>query len=142
MSLREMIKEEYLVISEELEKVLNSIKGDLPIKLIREDKEYRIISGYGVFENFWYMLIARDSIIKDIEEGACSSKTISYFIDSIKEEMIDEDFFIEDIEFLAIENLDDYNSDDYYMSPDIKNYFIKYVYIKNQEVIIEISRDE
>lgn len=140
MSLREIMKEEYLVISEELEKILTEVKGDLPIKLVREDKEYRIISGYGVFENYWYILIARDSILKDIKESVCSADTIRYLIDDRKDEMIDEDFFIEDISFLAIENLDDYKIDDYYGASSIKNYSIKNVYIQNQEVVIEIDR--
>ena len=140
MSLREIMKEEYLVISEELEKILTEVKGDLPIKLVREDKEYRIISGYGVFENYWYILIARDSILKDIKESVCSTDTIRYLIDDRKDEMIDEDFFIEDISFLAIENLDDYKIDDYYGASSIKNYSIKNVYIQNQEVVIEIDR--
>lgn len=139
MSLREIIKEEYLVISEKLESVLDSIKGDLPIKLVREEKDYRIISGYGVFENYWYILIVRDSILEYIKEDACSSNRISYLIDYMKDEMLEEDYFIEDIEFLAIENLDDYQINDYYTSSSIKNYTIKDVYIKNQEVIIEIE---
>lgn len=139
MSLREIIKEEYLVISEELENVLNSIGEDLPIKLVKEDKEYKIISGYGVYENYWYLVIANTSILKDIEEEPFTSKNLEFRIDYIKDEMIEEDYTIEDVEFLAIENLDDYKIDDYYMSSDIKNYFIKDVYIKNKEVIIEIA---
>lgn len=139
MSLREIIKEEYLVISEELENVLNSIGEDFPIKLVKEDKEYKIISGYGVYENYWYLVIANTSILKDIEEEPFTSKSLELRIDYIKDEMIEEDYTIEDVEFLAIENSDDYKIDDYYMSSDIKNYFIKDVYIKNKEVIIEIA---
>lgn len=140
MSLREIIKEEYLVISEELEKVLNSLNEDLPIKLINEDKEYRIVSGYGVFENYWFLVIIRDSILKDVEEEPFNSKLLNYCIDSMKEEMIDDDYTVEDMEFLAIENLDDYKIDDYFMSSDIKKYFIKDVSILNNEIVINIGR--
>lgn len=140
MSLKEMIKEEYLVISEELEKVLNNIKGDLPIKVVREDKVYRIISGYGVFENYWFMVIARDSILEDVDERVCTSDTIRYLINYRKDEMLEEDFFIEGISFLAIENLDDYKIDDYYGASSIKNYSLKNVYVQNQEIVIEMDR--
>ena len=142
MSLREQIKSEYLVISEEVETVLNQIKEDIPVKVKINNKHCSIISSYGVFENIWYCVALNDEFINKIEEEGQTSKDLEYFIDYRKDEMLEEDFIIENLEFLYLDNMEDYKkyvSGDLYEDMSIKNYSINNVYISNNNVIIETN---
>lgn len=145
MSLREMIKEDYLVISEELEKVLNQLNKDIPVKVKVGDKYASIISPYGVFENIWYSVILNNEILDEVYETAQTSKDLDYYMDYRKDEMLEEDFFIEDLRFLYLDNMDDYNkymNSCIYEDRSIKDYYIKDVYILNEEVIIEVETNK
>ena len=145
MSLREMIKEDYLIISEELEKVLNQLNENISVKVKFADNYSSIISSYGVFENIWYSVILNNEILDEVNETAQTSKDLDYYIDYRKDEMLEEDFFIEDLRFLYLDNLEDYNkymNSCIYEDKNIKDFYIKNVYILNKELIIEVETNK
>lgn len=145
MSLKEIIKEEYLVISEELEKILNQLNKDIPVKVKVGDKYASIISPYGVFENIWYSVILNNEILDEVYETAQTSKDLAYYIDYRKDEMLEEDFLIEDLRFLYLDNLEDCNkyiNSCVYEDRSIKDFYIKNVYILNKELIIEVETNK
>ena len=107
MSLREMIKEDYLVISEELEKVLNQLNENISVKVKFADNYSSIISSYGVFENIWYSVILNNEILDEVNE------TYNKYMNSC-----------------------------IYEDKNIKDFYIKNVYILNKELIIEVETNK
>lgn len=139
MSIRECIKEEYLVLDEKLEKILKEIKDDILIKIKKDDRLYDLICGYGVFEEMWFLATLRDDLTEMIEENPLTSKGLIWRIDAQKDEMIEEDYSIDGMYFYCLDSVKDYNEcldscDNKFSFHEIYN-----VYVEDNKLIIEVK---
>lgn len=138
MSIRECIKEECLIIEENLEKILKETKEDIIIKIKKDNQLYDLICGYGVFENMWFLTALRDDFTETIEGKPLTSTGLKWRIDAQKDEMIEEDYFIEGMYFYCLDNVKEYeeclnNCDDKF-----RFYEIDSVCIEDDKLIINV----
>lgn len=136
MSIRELIKEEYLIIEEKLERVLGDLKNNVVIKIEKDNNMYDLVCGYGVVENMWFLVAIKDSLTETMGMKPIMSEGLAWRINLQKDEMIEEDYFLQGMFFYCLDSENDYN--EYIDSLENKFDFheINKVYIKDDKLII------